>query len=274
MKLDDVATDADLERLIEDRAAFNDFVYTPVEEALEELGRRWKDPAIPDLSFVPPSMQKGFTGVLFRQLVTSNYEVRRFVSILDSLNLEMLFWEYLEDKFTSNNEWKHSLGRLLFYKGKSASGDPIIEAKTIVDFAHFDGAKLSSVETLWGQNLVEFHHEFIEKRFRNVHHTFFDASTWCKENGGGSEGYYRPYLSLFIKYGILFENFMLDSKEIAFTRKVFLPAFIEVYKKTGHKPLVVSLEPTDIEGDRFWLCHPYEDKEFVLEKGTRVAAVV
>ena len=256
----------DINHLVQDRDAFNDFVYTPVEEALKEIKIRWNDTSIPEPAFVPESMKKTYRGVLFRQVVTSNYEVRRFVSIMDSLKIEVLFWEYLEDKFTSNNEWKHALGKLLFYRGRSSAGVPLIESKTIVDFARYDGDKLSEVKTLWGQPLVEFHHEFVEKRFRSISHTYFDASAWCRENGVRPTEYYRAYLALFVKHGILFDNFMLDTKEISFTRDVFLPAFIEAYRTTGYKPLVVSLEPTDIEGDRFWMCHPHEDMDFVKEK--------
>jgi len=73
---------------------------------------------------------------------------------------------------------------------------------------------------------------------------------------GGADKYYTPFTALFIKDAILFENFMLDSKEISFTKDIFLSAFIEVYRKTGCKPLIVALEPTDIEGDEFWPCHP------------------
>lgn len=263
----------DINRLVTDREAFNAFVYTPIDEAMKELSRRWNDPSIPTPENIPECMKNGNKGVLFRQVVTSNYEVRRFISIMDSLStLDLLFWEYLDDKFTSNNEWKHALGKLLFYKGRSSKNEPLITGKTIVDFAHFDGHKLSDVETLWGEKLVDFHHEFVEQRFRCISHTYFDASEWCRENGGRPGEYYKPYLGLFVKHGILFDNFMLDTKEVGFTRDAFLPAFLEAYERSGHKPLVVSLEPTEIEGDRFWMCHPHEDIEFVTQRLAQVTA--
>ena len=59
---------------------------------------------------------------------------------------------------------------------------------------------------------------------------------------------------------------MLDVKELSFTKEVFLPAFIEVIRITGVKPLIVALSPTDIEGDNFWMCHPHESEIHVKEK--------
>lgn len=254
------------EALINDRDRFNEFIYTPLEDALVELQRRWQDPTVKGAQAVPQPLAEGFRAVLFRQLVTSNYEVRRFVSIVDSLHLRPLFWEYYADKFTSNNEWKHSLGKLFFYEGRGKQGGMKLKSKNVVDFNKVNGKPFSDVQTLWGQPLIEFHHELYQSRFRNLDGNHFDASDWLSENGKTALSYYESFLSLFLKHGILFENFMLDAKEFEFTRDVFFPAFCRVYAQTGLKPLVVALEPTDIEGDQFWICHPDDDREFVEAK--------
>jgi hypothetical protein len=75
--------------------------------------------------------------------------------------------------------------------------------------------------------------------------------------------YYKAFMSLLVNHGVLFENYYLNEKEHAFTKKVFLPAFIEVYEKTGYKPMIVSIEPTDNEGDQYWYSHPAELLEMV-----------
>ncbi|MBY0110460.1 hypothetical protein K2Y00_00415 [Patescibacteria group bacterium] len=265
----------DIEALVRNREAFDRFVYTPPDEAVEELMRRRKDEAL-DAKVtawlgedIPEPLRRGPHGVAFRQLTTSNYEIRRFFSIIDSIeHIEPLFFEYLEDKFTSNNEWKHSLGRLFFFAGKGKKGGSRIDSLTIVDFNKANGKKLSEVETLWGQDLVSFHHELFKARYREADTAFFDASEWFKRNGPTPLSYYRSFLMLFVRHGILFENFLIDEKELEFTRDIFLPAFITAMQETGKKPLVVNLEPTEIEGDRFWMCHPREDREFVENKLT------
>ena len=71
------------------------------------------------------------------------------------------------------------------------------------------------------------------------------------------------FLGLFLQNAILFENFILDYKELEFTKEVFLPAFIEIYKRFGIKPLIVALEPTNLEWEIFWMCHPFESKKVV-----------
>jgi hypothetical protein len=262
----DSLKEVDTEYLLQNPEAFNSFIYTTLDEAILELDRRWKDKTIPDYVPIPSSIAKGGKAVLFRQLITSNYEARRFVNIVDATNLEPLFWEYHTDKFTSNNEWKHSLGKLFFYEGIGKLGGRKINTLNIIDFNTYNGKKILEVKTLWNESLIDFHHSLYESCFKSLQGQVYDASAWFKENGGTANKYYESFISLFIKHGILFENFMLNEKEIGFTSEIFLPAFIEVYKKTGLKPLIVSLEPTDIEGDHFWMCHPQKDKAFVEEK--------
>ena len=60
---------------------------------------------------------------------------------------------------------------------------------------------------------------------------------------------------------------MIDHKqEKEFIRKVFLPAFISILEETGMKPLIVPLEPTEIEGGKFWICYPKEMMSIVKDK--------
>ncbi len=255
-----------IDLLISNREVFNSFIYTPLEEALAELDKRRNDESIQVDIKAPLALQGEAKAVMFRQLVTPNYEIRRFLSLLDSIKLKPLFWEYHNDKFTSNNEWKHSLGRLFFYHGRGKQGGAKIDSKNAIDFNLANGRKISEVKTITGESLIDFHHHLFSRRFPDLDLEFFDASEWFHHNGEVAKDYYKSFLALFVKDAILFENFMLDEKELSFTRDIFLPAFIEVYRSTGLKPLIVSLEPTDIEGDRFWICHPHEDKEYILNR--------
>lgn len=267
--------EVDIDTLVADRQAFNSFVYTPLDEALKELKKRRQDVKLAEKireflhNDIPSFLKRLPTrAVLFRQVVTPNYEVRRFFHITQGLDdLEPLFWEYHEDKFTSNNDWKRSLGKLTFLMGIGKKEGKKIESATIINFNTYNGKKISQVKTLWGQSLVKFHHELFDKTYRTSSQKhFFDSSKWFKRNGATANEYYLPFFLLFIQHAVLFENFMLDTKELSFSRDVFLPAFIRAFKETGYKPLIVALEPTDIEGDNYWLYHPGKSKSFVESK--------
>lgn len=253
----------DIDKLVSDRKAFNEFVYTPIDEALKLLKERENDVDIIKYlnnnlpAGIPDAIKDKKVAVLFRQLATPNYESRRFINLIDSIeNLHPVFWEYHSDKFTSNNEEKRALGKMLFHFGIGKKGGAKITNLNIIDFNQYNGKKISEVKTLWNQSLVDFHHEIFNNFYPQANHaTFLDASDWFSKSGGAAKDYYINFIRLFLKDGILFENFMLDEIGVNFTKEIFLPAFIEIIKVTKHKPLIVALEPTEIEGDKFWLCH-------------------
>jgi hypothetical protein len=66
---------------------------------------------------------------------------------------------------------------------------------------------------------------------------------------------------------VLFENFSLnDEKELAFTKNIFLPAFIWIYETFKVKPLIVSFLPIDTESDKLWVAHPISSKRYIQDK--------
>jgi len=256
----------DIETLISNHKAFDDFVYTPVREAVIELHRRWEDKTIITPIEIPSFIKDGFKAIHYMSLVTPNYGIRRYICVADALDLQPLILEQKDDKFTSNNDWKHALGQLPFYKNINGGGNQIIEHLNIIDFPKYDGRPLSEVLTFWKQPLTDFHQELFLKTYPGLQENIHDVSDWVHSFGSTPREYYPAFLSLIIKHGIQLENFMLGRKELWFTKEVFLPAFIEIYKKTGLKPLIVALEPTEIEGDKFWLSHPINDKHWVIKK--------
>lgn len=262
----------DIEQLVSDREAFNAFVYTPFNSAIKEFKKRQQDeilrskikPLLPH--GVPEILHKQKSAVIFRQLATPNYEARRFISLIDAIDdLTPVFWEYHHDKFTSNNECKHSLGKMSFHFGRGKKGGSKINRANVIDFNTYNGKKIIDIQTKWGESLIDFHHELFKRAYPNIT-SFFDGSEWFLKSGGHAKEYYKVFLLLFVQNGILFENFMLDEKELSFTKEIFLPAFIEVERLTGKKPLIVALAPTEIEGDHFWMCHPSDTEEHVKTK--------
>lgn len=272
MPTENMTRDAFIEALLKDRARFNDYIYTSLDEAVTELDLRWKDENLEKKisayidTDIPEVMKVEPKAVIFRQLVTPNYEIRRFMIIPDVLKIKPLFWEYHDDKFTSNNPIKHSLGKLPVHMGIGKKGGIKLNFKNVIEFNQSNGKKIHEVKTLWNQSLIDFHHEMLEKVFPGAEKYVFNASEWFHKNKGNAKDYYRNYVALFVRNGILFENFVLEGDELEFTRNIFLPAFIEAYEKTGKKPLIVALEPTEIEGDYFWVCHPPEALDFIEAK--------
>lgn len=256
----------DIEKIIEDREAFNKLVYTPIGEAIREIKNRKRNPDIEKylLEQISNDIPKELEGekikaVIFRQIATPNYEIRRFLQIIDSVeDLEPLFGEYRDDIFLSINDYKKSWGKITYHTEKK-------EHTKVIDFVQSEGKKISEVRTKNGISLVDFHHKLFEKSpFKLDENNFLDISNWISKHGNTARNYYRPVIMWFLKDAILFENFVLkDEKEKNFTKNIFLPEFIKIYKETGYKPMIVDLLPTTIEHKDFWVCHPHHSKKDV-----------
>jgi hypothetical protein len=90
-----------------------------------------------------------------------------------------------------------------------------------------------------------------------MHGNVYDMSDWLHKNiNSKAASWYKKFLSLFLKDAILFENFMTSKYDIELTKKVVLPAILEIEQETGLRPIIVALEPTDIEGNEFWMSYP------------------
>jgi len=265
----------EIEELVSDREKFNAFIYTPLDEAVKEIEARSSDEVLSKYlkdnlpAGAPSIFDRKKCAVLFRQVATPNYEFRRFISLVDGLDgYTPVVFEYHDDKFVDKNEFKYYLGMLAFFCGRGKKGGEKISFLNVIDFNTSRGKKLSEVTTQWGQGLIDFHHELLRRDYDGKVKPILidDLSGWFHQSGSRASEYYKHYLSLFLRDNILFENFMLDAKEKSFTEEVFLPAFLKVYKETGKKPLIVALEPTEIESEVFWMCHPAETLGVVEEK--------
>lgn len=256
--------DKNVDEIINDRSLFSDFIYTPLEEAVSEFKKRQGDIQLTKIiesdlkTIIPSILKENECMILSRPVATPNYEFRRFISIGDTLEFKPIVWEYTDSKFVPQNETKYALARMGFFNGKGKKGGMKINYANVINIQNSSGKKISEIETVWKENLVDFHHNlFIKEGYipqKNIF--YYNASDWYRESGNNALECYPHFLALFLKHGILFENFLLDVKEYNFTKDIFLPAFLNVFKKTGLKPLIVALEPTQIEGDRFWSCYP------------------
>jgi hypothetical protein len=259
--------------VMHDQRSLDAYVYTPWREAFVEIERRRTDARLQAYietilkHGIPESMVGKKSIVLFRHIATPNYEVNRFIACADTFtDFEPQILEYTEDLFNDRNQWKYFLGKLRFQRGMGKNGERIFENVNIINFNESNNKKISSVVTHWGQSLVDFHHEMFKARFKDFTHVPSDISHWLHKYGMSSREYYKPFLTMFLRDGILFDNIRLDVKERKFTETIILPLMCEIEEESGYKPLIVTLAPTKLEADDFILSHPYSSKSILNGK--------
>ncbi len=259
----------DINEVLSNENNFCDLVYTPIGEAINELQNRWEDRFLAKKvdsylqSDIPEPLINGFKAVVFRQLCTPNHELRHFLEVCAKINIEPMILEYRDDKFTSHNPLKYSLGKMKFTDITSSKN---IQSAKVIEFNGSDGQKIKQVATIWGESLIDFHHKLLELYFPGFSRHLFDCSDWFHRAGDSAKKYYSKYTALFLRNGILFENFILHGEELNFVREIFLPAFLEVWKTMGRKPLITKLLPIDTQNDLFWTSHPLETLSFIGEQ--------
>jgi hypothetical protein len=233
--------------------------YTPLSEAKKEIWRRWNDKALRKKveGFLgrplPKVLQKEPRAVLARHIVTPDTEYRYFLDLVKMIKLKPLGWEYLKDKFYTVNPTKLSLGKIYFFDKEYDSKETICSKKILSFKDKLEGKKICDLKTLWLENLVDFHHRLPNLvKIREIEK--FDASHWYKQNGKNAKQNYKYFLGLFVRNGILFENFF-PRDEQKFTKDIVLPAFQEIQKYFGLKPLIFPLIARKSETDLFWYCH-------------------
>jgi len=74
---------------------------------------------------------------------------------------------------------------------------------------------------------------------------------------------YLRYLGLFIRDGILFNNFVTEKHQSFFTKTRVLPAFRKLREVFGVSPLIVPIEPIETDSEPFWCYYPEEVRRFL-----------
>ncbi len=90
----EISTEDDLDALVKNTQMFHEYIYTPFDEALSELHKRWNDIYTPSHPDVPLPLVDGFRVVMFRQIITPNFEIREFLNMAHKVSLKPLFLEY------------------------------------------------------------------------------------------------------------------------------------------------------------------------------------
>ncbi len=264
----------EIDTLLENKDLFNNFMYMSFNDAIQELEKRKSNTELATAIKkyfpydIPEPLRTEQRCVLFRQVATPNFEIRRFLFLTGFSNLKPLLWEYYADKFTSNNVMKKYLGKIPIITGYSKTGAQLTQFKTIIDFNKSNGIPLLDVKTKNNISLIELHHELFKHcGISHKKDMFFDSSKWFNQIGGTANEYYISFMALFLQNNIWFENFIFDDvHERKFLKEIVLPGIKRLYDETGFKPLIVALEPTDIENNMFWYSYPENVGKYLNDK--------
>ena len=235
--------------------------YTPLPEAKREIWRRWNDQSLRRevenflRGDIPKPLRKIPRAVLSVYVATPDLYTFRFLELAKESLLTPICLEYTHDKFYGGNHCKYYMGKLFFWKGKGKHGGNKVSDLTIINFNKAQSKRLSDVDTIWGENFIHFHHRILQSFTNNCKIETYDWSDWLIRML--SPYYY--YLALFIIYGILFDNYLLDEREKDFCENIVLPNFNKVNDYFVLNPIIVPIIPFEEEKEIYWNCY----QEFV-----------
>jgi len=248
-----------------------DNIYTSLEEAKAEIKKRWNDPILKKKvetflsGNIPEIVKKEPRFLIVHSLTSPDMEFNRFIDMSIKIGIKPLCYEYLDDIFVTTNPNKASLVKMrIFDRFDNKIGEPVFKFKKIIDLhsgmPKEENKKIRSIKTIWGENLVDFHHRILQTRFPDIE--IFDASEIFGSMGKTAKEYYVKYLSLFIRNGILFENFIEEGREGEFLKNIVTPAFKKVVEYFGVKPLIIEGVPKNESNDKIWRSYPKYIEEF------------
>lgn len=214
---------------------------------------------------VPPILHAGYAGIFARQLATYRYEDALFAHMCEQGHLTPLWCPYSGDRFSTHSSLKKSYVQPVYCSGLGRSGGPKTQKQKLVsDFQKINGMPLNQIVTDEGQSLVEFHLELHQRMTGGG--SVQDLTTTLQQIGGAKE-YYRFDMSVYLAHGVLFEDFHggeSGNKLDRFTTDVFEPAFHEITKRFGVKPLIVRMpwcpEMGYYPADASWRTHGVMDR--------------
>jgi len=235
-------------------------IYFSLDEARDETRRRWNDKELKEK--IKTDLGDKFNiffdteapqAYVFRQLISPDNGLFRFMLDANYLGCFPAVIEYLDDIFVSINEEKKGLGRLRLTKDKTNV------TLDIMDFHSNERKRLKEINVLTGETLVEFHHnlldEFgVDEKYLKIK----DCSNWFHSIGKAKD-YYYYFLLHFVSHGVLFETFSQEiEEEDKFVSDIIKPALTKIYTNYGLKPIIINMYPMNQtkREDFYWFSYP------------------
>jgi len=230
-------------------------IYTSLDDAAQEIATRAKDTGLKReveafVKVVPEPMRAQPRAWLDRYIASPDHEAFTFLEKARRANLKPLFVESLGDRFHRENTDKLCLAEMVFLD----EGHEQAIKRQVINIKRSHMKVFTAIKTSWGGNFVEFHHGLFAHFMSDVER--FDASEWFYTQGKNAKEYYPGMLALFVCHGILFEDFITNDDEQRFADDVVYPAFDEVEKRFGLRPLISRLYSDAELAQPFPWCYP------------------
>lgn len=202
----------------------------------KEIEQYWESQGNP----LPPivTSQNGELAILARHVAAARNEDFAFNNECIELGLIPAWLEFHNDMFVSVSAPKLSLIYPETPTGRKKLTNPSIWEKK----------KLNEISCYEGRSIVGIHNTQWEQHFSTTG-IRGDVSSWL-QSFGNARDYYFADLSLSLAHGVLFKDFhgkgkLSSKKSLEFTNSVVVPAFDEVLKTFGMKPIIHRFEYQD-----------------------------
>lgn len=254
-----------------------DDVVMPYNLALAELKRRREDPVLREKveAYLAHDLPAYFRDepvlYLCRHIASPNLQTLRFLALMKEEGMKTVIGQDAKDLFVSHNQLKKALGKLPICTGIFHSKGRRIEQfqkVSIIDFNAWNGKPLESVQTLWGEPLVEFHNGLF-RQLSDEPVVIEDDSAWVdRYERGDLLQEYKKFLALFVTHGIMFEDYPVEDSPVeeGFVTDILRPAVRHIEETFGVRPLIAPLVPAGIESTELWEGYPPLVLEIVKHK--------
>jgi hypothetical protein len=246
-------------------------IFYPLEEAVEELRRRSNNHNLRHTisEYFRNDIPKHFTDTdiclyLSRHIATPNYEALHFIEIAKQYDLPAIIGQDRLGKFVSINPLKKPLVKMPILSSMQRHEDEIYEHFTIAKINEIEGKIFNSIVTNFNEPLVEFHNNLLREIYPNTL-KIADEHDWINSRPRHSLQLQYEYLfSLMTTYGVMFESFPPEEHDFFLT--IVYPAYQNVIRRFGIKPLLVELISDEQECNRDWNAYPSVVYSFVNDK--------
>ncbi|CAN1573236.1 hypothetical protein MCELHM10_03434 [Paracoccaceae bacterium] len=207
--------------------------------------------------------------ILFRQIATPNYELRRFLRLCSRSGYTPVILQYHTDRMSCQNAFKRSLVAPMFLDGINRNGQPIFRRHHLINVETVEKLRLSEV-TVSGRTLPDLHADLLQLAIPKETFRTVDGSSLFGSYSAGARDYYVDLFVALTGGLILFEDFLTDAKEADFFARVVLPAFDAACKILGHRPMISKLCDNRRMPSPLWYAYPASYRAHFAALGCRL----
>lgn len=193
--------------------------------------------------------------ILFRQVATPNYELRRFLRLCSRSGFTPVVLQFHADRMSCHNSYKRNLIAPIFVDGIGRNGLPFFKRSKLKSLEKVDNLRLSDIE-IAGRELPKFHADLLLAALPNQPFLSIEASAWFGTYRGGAREYYVDLFQALIGDVLLLEDFVADGEEKRFFDDIVCPAFETASAILGRRPSIMQLCSNRRMASPLWYAYP------------------